>query len=337
MLSDYTGMLHKRMNQLRFLKDPAIFKRVLTSEVKMRLGIPVLRSLEFAVTWACNKTCPFCYAEDLMTAPERDMKAIEIEKFKEVVCQARDLGLVHINITGGEPFVRKDIFELVASVPRGIVITIVTNNILLTEEKVDRLKELGVSSLQLSYGNNYENEFDLDMARYIKNRGIEVCLSIVNIEEERAVNERAMRVAVENGFFVLFNYPMKLELDEVFYWKYRYHPLVREDNLFWAGKNNCPAGVEKLYVTNDGEVMICDRIHNVFGSVYEESLEDIWKRATKIFNKKDRPFCLLQSCVADPTRKNRVILKPDYLKALNGEHGSTSAYSAEKDVSLPSP
>lgn len=318
MLNDYANMFRKRMNQLRFLKDPTVLQRVITSETKMRLGIPVLRSLEFAVTWACNKTCPFCYAEDLMTAPERKKKSIEIEKFKEVVCQARDLGLIHINITGGEPFVRKDLFELVASVPKGIVITIVTNNILLTEEKVDRLKELGVASLQLSYGNNYENDFNLDMARYTKDRGIEVCLSIVNIEEERAFNERAMKIAIENGFFVLFNYPIKLKLDEVFYWKYRCHPLVREDNLFWAGKNRCPAGVEKLYITNDGEVMICDRIHNVFGSVYEEPLEDIWKRVVKIFNKKDRPFCLLQSCVPDPLKKNRIILEPDYLKTCSG-------------------
>jgi len=311
MKNAYISMLHKRLNQLRFLKNPAVFRRVLTSEVKMRLGIPTLRSLEFAVTWACNMQCPFCYAEDLMTKPDRNKKAIELDKFRDVVSQARDLGMSHINITGGEPFVRKDLFELVASIPKDIIITIVTNNILLTKEKIDRLKELGVVSLQLSYGNNYEREFSLDMAKYIKDTGIEVCLSIVNIKEERAANERAMKIAIENGFFVLFNYPMKVELDSAFYWRYRYNPIVREDNLFWAGKNRCPAGVEKLYITNDGEVMICDRIHNVFGSVYEEPLEEIWNRITKIFSKSPRPFCLLQSCVPDPDQKNRIILKPD--------------------------
>jgi MoaA/NifB/PqqE/SkfB family radical SAM enzyme len=298
-------MLRKRLKQLRFLRNPSIFRRVVTSEIKMRLGVPTLRSLEFAVTWACNKQCPFCYAEDLMVSPDRNKEPIAIAKFKEVVLQARELGLVHINITGGEPFVRKDLFDLVASIPKDIVITIVTNNLLLTKERIDRLKGLGVASLQLSYGKNYENDFNLNMARYIKNKGIEVCLSIVNIEEEREVNERAMKIAIENGFFVLFNYPMKLKLDKSFYWKYRSHPIVREDNLFWAGKNRCPAGVEKLYVTNDGQIMICDRIHDVVGSIYKEPLKDIWKGITKVYNKKDRPFCMLQSCEASSVNKIR--------------------------------
>ena len=298
-------MLRKRLKQLRFLRAPSVFRRVVTSEIKMRLGIPTLRSLEFAVTWACNKQCPFCYAEDLMVSPDRKKEPIAIAKFKEVVLHARELGLIHINITGGEPFVRKDLFELVASIPEDIVITIVTNNLLLTKEKINRLKALNVASLQLSYGKNYEDDFDLNMARYIRSRGIEVCLSIVNIEEERETNERAMKIASENGFFVLFNYPMKLTLDNSFYWKYRYHPIVREDNLFWAGKNRCPAGVEKLYITNDVEVMICDRIHDVFGSIYEESLKDIWNRITKIYNTKDRPFCMLQSCETGSVDKIR--------------------------------
>ncbi len=153
-----SNMLRKRLKQLRFLRSPSVFRKVVTSEAKMRLGVPTLRSLEFAVTWACNKRCPFCYAEDLMVSPDRNKEPIAIAKFKDVVLQARGLGLKHINITGGEPFMRKDLFELVASIPEDIIITIATNNLLLTKEKVDRLKMLGVVSLQMSYGKNYEND-----------------------------------------------------------------------------------------------------------------------------------------------------------------------------------
>ena len=31
----YFSMLHKRLNQLRFLKKPSVFRRVLASEVKI--------------------------------------------------------------------------------------------------------------------------------------------------------------------------------------------------------------------------------------------------------------------------------------------------------------
>lgn len=291
-------MIRKGLKQLALgVKNPGQMSRVLASEAKMRMGIPTLRSLELAVTWVCNLKCEFCYAEDLMYAQKRPPN-VSIDQVREVVGQARDLGLIHMNVTGGEPLVRKDIFDLLDALPRDIVVSVVTNSTLLTVEKINRMKEVGVSTIQMSYGENYHKHFDIKLARHAVKIGLGVTLSVVNIEAERHNVLKALEMGPAENFSVLFNYPMRYKnkgLDSEIYWKYRYEPYVREDNLFWSGKDRCPAGTHKIYVTNDLDVMTCDRIHGSFGNASQERLEPIWRRMWDRF-KDVKSFCLLETC-----------------------------------------
>ncbi|MBI4879588.1 MAG: radical SAM protein [Planctomycetes bacterium] len=300
-------MIRKGLAQLRQgVKTPEQLARTMASEAKMRMGLPTLRSLELASTWVCNLKCEFCYAEDLMSARQKP-PAIAIETVRELLRQARALGLIHVNVTGGEPLTRKDIFELIDAVPKDVVVSIVTNSILLTEERVDRLKEAGVSTIQMSYGENYDRHFKLDIARHAVRRGLSVTLSVVNIRKERKWVLEALEMAPREGFSVLFNYPMRYKnegLDSEVYWQYRYEPYVREDNLFWSGKDRCPAGNTKIYVTNDGDVMTCDRIHGSFGNIHTEPLEPIWRRMYERF-KGMKTFCLLETCPKQWAENNR--------------------------------
>jgi radical SAM protein with 4Fe4S-binding SPASM domain len=291
-------LIRKGLKQLELgVKNPRQFRRVMASEAKMRMGLPTLRSLELAVTWICNLKCTFCYAEDLMYAQKRPPN-ITIDTVKDLVAQAKKLGLIHINITGGEPMVRKDIFELIDVIPKDIVVSVVSNSTLLTNEKIDQLKKVGVSTIQFSYGDFYKKHFKLDLARHTRDIGMGVTLSVVNIKPERENVQWALDIAPKENFSVLFNYPMRFNndgLDNEIYWKYRYEPYVREDNLFWSGKDRCPAGTHKLYVTNDGDVMTCDRIHGTFGNIHKEPLAPIWKRMYERF-KDVKTFCLLETC-----------------------------------------
>jgi len=300
-------MLRKAIKQFQLgVKNPAQGARILASEAKMRAGIRTLRSLELAVTWICNLDCEFCYAEDLMKAQKRPPH-MPVEEVARITREARDLGLIHVNVTGGEPMVRKDVFEVVDAIPKDVVVSLVTNSTLLTEEKIDKLKQAGLSTIQMSYGGYYLKSFRRDLARYCVDQGISVTLSVVNIREERENIEFAFQMAEEDDFSVLFNYPMiykNVGLDSEYYWKMRYHPRCREDNLFWSGKDRCPAGTHKLYVTNDGDVMTCDRIHAIYGNVRDEPLADIHKRMYDQFIK-HKSFCLLETCPDQWQTNNR--------------------------------
>ncbi|MEW6746486.1 MAG: radical SAM protein [Planctomycetota bacterium] len=300
-------MLKKGLTQFRMgVKNRAQARRVLLSEANVRLGRPTLRSLEFAVTWICNMHCEFCYAEDLMYSRKRPPN-ISVDLFADVLRQAHALGLIHVNITGGEPMVRKDILEVVRAVPKDVVASMVVNSTLLNKEKLEALKAAGLSTVQMSYGQNYDKHFKIELARHAIRIGLGVTLSIVNIKAERKWVLEALEMAPREGFSVLFNYPMRYKnegLDSEVYWKYRYEPYVREDNLFWSGKDRCPAGTTKIYVTNDGDVMTCDRIHGSFGNITKEPLEPIWRRMYARF-KDMKTFCLLETCPEQWKENNR--------------------------------
>ena len=291
-------MLRKAVKQFSLgVKNPQQALRVLASEARMRAGIRTLRSMELAVTWICNLDCVFCYAEDLMKAQKKPPD-MSVETVAKLTRDAHALGMIHVNVTGGEPMVRKDIYDVVDAIPKDVVISLVSNSTLLNKEKIDRLKKAGLSTIQLSYGAYYLKHFKRDLAKYCVDQGISVTLSVVNIRKERENIETAFRMAEEDDFSVLFNYPMTYNndgLDSEYYWKMRYHPRCREDNLFWSGKDRCPAGTHKLYVTNDGDCMTCDRIHATYGNIHTEPLADIHKRMYDQFIR-HKSFCLLETC-----------------------------------------
>lgn len=300
-------MIRKALKQFALgVKSPTQAARVLASEAKMRAGIRTLRSLELAVTWICNLDCDFCYAEDLMKAQKKPPH-MPVDEVARITREAHKLGMIHVNVTGGEPMVRKDIYDVVDAIPKDVVVSLVTNSTLLTKEKVVQLKKSGLSTIQMSFGSYYLKSFDRELARFCVDQGISVTLSVVNIRSERENIEYAFQMAEEDNFSVLFNYPMiynNIGLDSEYYWKMRYHPRCREDNLFWSGKDRCPAGTHKLYVTNDGDVMTCDRIHAIYGNVHNEPLAAIHKRMYEQFIK-HKSFCLLETCKDQWQENNR--------------------------------
>jgi len=300
-------MLRKAAKQFQLgVKNPSQGLRILASEARMRAGLRTLRSVELAVTWICNLDCVFCYAEDLMKAQKRPPD-MTVETVAKLTRDARELGMIHVNVTGGEPMVRRDIYEVVDAIPKDVVVSLVSNSTLLTKEKIDRLKKSGLSTIQLSYGAYYLKAFKRELAKYCVDQGISVTLSVVNIRKERENIENAFRMAEEDDYSVLFNYPMTYNndgLDSEYYWRMRYHPRCREDNLFWSGKDRCPAGTHKLYVTNDGDVMTCDRIHACYGNIHKEPLEQIHKRMYDRFIG-HKSFCLLETCDKQWLENNR--------------------------------
>jgi len=112
---------------------------------------PVLLRLQISVTNLCNFRCLHCYC-DKSQKYEPDFKDI-----LNLIDEANNLGCVHITLTGGEPFFRKDIMEIIRHITnKKIKITILTNGSLLNEELINELDNLNVFSIGYSlYGANY--------------------------------------------------------------------------------------------------------------------------------------------------------------------------------------
>lgn len=85
---------------------------------------PPLYYAYYAITDGCNLRCPYCYASSEKCLPGE----LDTAESKDLVSQIADLGGRVIVFTGGEPMLRKDLFEIVEHANSvGLKSNIITN------------------------------------------------------------------------------------------------------------------------------------------------------------------------------------------------------------------
>jgi len=102
------------------------------------------------VTRACALACSHCRA---MAKPERDPRELTTEEGFRLFDDLTSFDHTPIVVlSGGDPFMRRDIFELVAyGLSKGLLVSVSPSATkLATQQRLRRLKELGVSSVSLS-------------------------------------------------------------------------------------------------------------------------------------------------------------------------------------------
>lgn len=102
---------------------------------------PVGAKLE--ITYACNLRCGFCYTDSPRHTLQRTPELSNAE-WLEVVRQSLDLGIVEAVVTGGEPFLRKELtLEVIETLAEaGVGVTLNTNGWFIDEEVAGRLGAL---------------------------------------------------------------------------------------------------------------------------------------------------------------------------------------------------
>jgi MoaA/NifB/PqqE/SkfB family radical SAM enzyme len=98
---------------------------------------------KFELTYACNLRCGFCYTDSPRHTLQRTPELSD-EEWREVVRQSLELGIVEAVVTGGEPFLRKEltlgVVETLAEA--GVGVTLNTNGWFVDEEVAGRLGAL---------------------------------------------------------------------------------------------------------------------------------------------------------------------------------------------------
>lgn len=111
------------------------------------LGEPTTLLAE--LTYRCPLHCPYCSNPLEMSRAEAELST---DDWKRVFTQARDLGVLQLGLSGGEPLVRKDLEELVAHARQeGLYTTLVTSGLGLTRPRAERLKAAGIDHIQISF------------------------------------------------------------------------------------------------------------------------------------------------------------------------------------------
>jgi PqqA peptide cyclase len=147
-----------------------------------------LYTLIAELTYLCPLRCVYCSnPTNLAAHPDRLSTADWLRVFE----QAAVLGALQLNLSGGEPLLRRDLEELVAGA-HGLDFysNLITSGVPLTRERLIRLKEAGLSSVQVSIQDSVPGPSDriagresfqqkLEVARWVKELELPLTLNVV--------------------------------------------------------------------------------------------------------------------------------------------------------------
>ena len=107
--------------------------------------------LRLAVTDRCNLRCFYCMPEEGLQWLSRK-ELMTYEEMLQICSLLVKMGIEKIRITGGEPFVRKDIMQFLTALSNleGLKELTITTNGVLTAPLVPALKNIGIKSVNLS-------------------------------------------------------------------------------------------------------------------------------------------------------------------------------------------
>ncbi|HWD88315.1 MAG TPA: GTP 3',8-cyclase MoaA [Mucilaginibacter sp.] len=116
--------------------------------------------LRLAVTDRCNLRCFYCMPEEGLNWLSRS-ELMTYEEMLRICGLLVKMGIEKIRITGGEPFVRKDMMLFLEALSKidGLHELTITTNGVLTAPLVTELKKLGVRSVNLSVDTLDANRF----------------------------------------------------------------------------------------------------------------------------------------------------------------------------------
>ena len=100
------------------------------------------------LTHRCPLHCPYCSNPLELIRGDAELST---DDWKRVFTQARELGVLQLGLSGGEPLVRKDLEELAAHARSiGLYSTLVTSGLGLTRKRAEALRDAGLEHIQVS-------------------------------------------------------------------------------------------------------------------------------------------------------------------------------------------
>ena len=140
------------------------------------------------LTYRCPLRCVYC-SNPLDYAKHGDK--LTTADWLRVFRQAEDLGVLQVNLTGGEPLLRSDLEALVKGCSAlDLYVNLITSGVPLTKDALTRLRDAGLSAFQLSFQDSIADNSDrlagrvsfeqkLEVARWVKDLDIPLTLNFV--------------------------------------------------------------------------------------------------------------------------------------------------------------
>lgn len=272
-------------------------------------GVPL--SVHLDVTYRCNERCEHCYLE------HDDRGEMTTAEIRDLLDQLADAGVFFLTLSGGEPLVRKDCFEIIKYARElQFNVKLKTNAILIREREAARLKALGVEQVQISVYSHRAEVHDaitkvrgslertLSGVRALRAQGLKVSVANVLMRSNSNDNEGVRALAEEVGANYTLDPTITPMIDggtEVL--RYRasagdvarvFHDstLVGDVEEFCAPPGAvgedileglpCSAGHTACYISPYGDLYPCVQFPLTCGNVRHQKFEQIWRASPQL-------------------------------------------------------
>ena len=152
--------------------------------------------LSYEVTHRCNLNCKHCYINKRSIMIDKELKAEDVEFFLSKI-NKYNLPL-NIQVTGGEPLLRKDIWEIIEVVSKHTMEswTFNTNGLLINKEIAEKLESYNVDKVYISL------EGDKESHEYLRGKG-----TFEKVLEAIRIFNKYTSIPVEINTMVTKRYP----------------------------------------------------------------------------------------------------------------------------------
>ena len=261
-----------------------------------------LLSVHWELTFRCNERCTHCYL-DVLPPNARMPGELSTEEAYRVIDELADIGALTITFSGGEVFLRTDLFDIARYARRkGFAIRFFTNGILIKPEIADKIAAVKPVAVETSLYSIHADVHDsitkipgshqltLQAIAYLRERNIR-CIVKTPLMKENIHEFEALRTFVEE-MGVRFQYdttiipkhtgdrtPLQHRPNDddllAFMQKYvtpeswQIHP-HNDDMRF------CGIGMNSLTISPYGEIYTCIGARVSTGNIRRNSLQEIW-------------------------------------------------------------
>jgi AdoMet-dependent heme synthase len=278
-------------------------------EKSVALHIPL--SVHIDLTMRCNERCVHCYRV-IERRPE-----LTAEEWTAVLGDVARAGTLYLTFSGGEVFLRNDLFELIEQARRlHFDVRLKSNALLITPEKAARLRTLGVRQVDISIYSPEPTVHDwvtkvpgsfartLEGVAWLRDVGITVKLNCPlmkqNVGQYREIRALADRLGVLCGFDPMITAkndgdasPVALRITRKDLAQVLRDPILNPDADKPAPADlpshrpnldeiPCGASHNACYISAYGDVMPCVALPIACGNVRDEPFAQIWHRSPEM-------------------------------------------------------
>ena len=215
------------------------------------------------LTYRCPLHCPYC-SNPLELAAYRD--ELSTAEWQRVLTEARELGVLQLHLSGGEPLLRRDLAEIVRTASElGLYTNLITSALGLTPRRAGQLRTAGLDHVQISLqadeaalsdrlAGTPSFERKLSAARLVKQLGWPLTLNVVLHRQNLDRVDRILDLAEELG-------ADRIELANTQYYGWALHnrsgllpsraQVERAEVLVRAARERLAGRMEIIYVLPD--------------------------------------------------------------------------------------